>query len=302
MNVGFYNKTSIDSSVNLGFYNKTFIDTSLNNYATKAGPSFTGRIISAGDLSLNSRLSVSNDVSMNGKLYLGNHVSIETIDSTFELNVNGTARVNVANATNNKLLVLSDNSPTDNISTAINFYGFGINSSTLRYQVPVNNVHSFYNGSTEALRITDTIIVNNDLSNNGNVTLGKYAKINRISEQIIPNATSTSPYTLDLNTGAVFFLSSPPAANFTCNFTNYPISTTLDANRSFVVTLIIDSATNKRYCNTVQVGGAATTLIYNGGSAAVSVSSATVITQTLVFVNVSGSYPWRVMTSISSYQ
>ena len=76
-----YTKTTIDSSINIGYYNKTVIDTSVNTnffnktqiqntYAPLSTPSFTGKITSAGDLSLNSKLSVLNDVSMNGNLYV----------------------------------------------------------------------------------------------------------------------------------------------------------------------------------------------------------------------------------------
>jgi cytoskeletal protein CcmA (bactofilin family) len=67
INTGFYNKTSIDTSVNTNFFNKTQIQ---NTYAPLSTPSFTGKITSAGDLSLNSKLSVIGDVSMNGNLYV----------------------------------------------------------------------------------------------------------------------------------------------------------------------------------------------------------------------------------------
>jgi hypothetical protein len=182
---------------------------------------------------------------------------------------------------------------------------------TLNGNVIVNSVNTTFMNNAQFsnnlyvikdVSLNGNTFINNDLSVNGNVTIGKYTKINRITEQIIPNPSGTSPYTFDLNTGSVFYLSAPTAANFTCNFTGYPNISATDANRSFVVTLIINSVTNKTYCNTVQVGGTATTLIYNGGSAAVSVSSANVITQTLVFLNIENSYPWKVMTSISSYQ
>ena len=37
---------------------------------------------------------------------------------------------------------------------ATNFYGFGINSATLRYQVPATSTfHKFFCGSTQALQI-----------------------------------------------------------------------------------------------------------------------------------------------------
>jgi hypothetical protein len=55
---------------------------------------------------------------------------------------------------NNKILNLYDGNPGDPVSTATNFYGFGINGSTLRYQSPdINTQHLFYCGATAYFRI-----------------------------------------------------------------------------------------------------------------------------------------------------
>jgi hypothetical protein len=59
----------------------------------------------------------------------------------------------------NKILTLYDNSPTDTASTAVNFFGFGINSSTLRYNVPYNSVHSFYGGSNVIATLSSTSLL-----------------------------------------------------------------------------------------------------------------------------------------------
>jgi hypothetical protein len=49
----------------------------------------------------------------------------------------------------NKQLVLYDTNTSDSPSSATVFYGFGINSNTLRYQVDtINSSHCFYGGST----------------------------------------------------------------------------------------------------------------------------------------------------------
>ena len=173
MNLGFYNKTQTDASINTGFYNKTQIQ---NTYAPLSGPSFTGTIISGGDLSLNSKLSVKNDVSMNGNLYVANNITTGTSSNIYDLNVNGTARINVANLSYNKLFVLYDGNTADAVSSAINFYGFGINTATLRYQVPTNANHYFYAAGTELLRIngTGTIFIPTTTGGiyGGNVALG----------------------------------------------------------------------------------------------------------------------------------
>jgi hypothetical protein len=55
------------------------------------------------------------------------------------------------------MLVLYDGASADAPSTATNFYGFGINSATLRYQSALTTTsHKFYTGSTLAYTITNT--------------------------------------------------------------------------------------------------------------------------------------------------
>lgn len=67
-----------------------------------------------------------------------------------KLEVNGSVRVNTANNVYNKLFVLWDANPSDAVSTATYFYGFGVNGSTLRYQVPSeSDVHRFYGYVTQ---------------------------------------------------------------------------------------------------------------------------------------------------------
>jgi hypothetical protein len=73
-------------------------------------------------------------------------VGVGTTSPAYRLDVNGTARVNSALALHNKLLVLWDNNPADAVDTATDFYGFGINGGTLRYQTASGGVHSFYVG------------------------------------------------------------------------------------------------------------------------------------------------------------
>jgi len=61
----------------------------------------------------------------------------------------------------NKILTLYDGNPADAVATATNFYGFGINSGTLRYQVDTaGNSHLFYSGATAYFRINNAGGVN----------------------------------------------------------------------------------------------------------------------------------------------
>ena len=59
---------------------------------------------------------------------------------------------------NNKLLVLWDNNSNDSLATACNFTGFGINASTLRYQVPAfGQQHTFYGGTSNLMTISSNV-------------------------------------------------------------------------------------------------------------------------------------------------
>jgi hypothetical protein len=79
-----------------------------------------------------------------------------TTVTPLQLYANGV--VNVGNsAAVNKTLVLYESGASDAPSTATNFYGFGINASTLRYQAPTTGTtHKFYCGSTLGFTITNT--------------------------------------------------------------------------------------------------------------------------------------------------
>ena len=86
----------------------------------------------------------------------GGNVGIGTNAPNYNLAVNGPAQFG-ANAVNNKIIVLYDVNSADNLTTATSFYGFGINNSTLRYQVNVTtDYHRFYFGSNLRAQIGGT--------------------------------------------------------------------------------------------------------------------------------------------------
>jgi hypothetical protein len=120
------------------------------------------------------------------------YLGIGTTAPAYPLDVNGSMRINSTSAFPiNKLLTLFDPSSSDPPATACNFFGLGINSGTLRYQVPNGgiNSHAFYNGTNEVARITPT-----GLSNSG----GTIYTNNLFSSNIGVN-TLTPKYELDVN-------------------------------------------------------------------------------------------------------
>jgi hypothetical protein len=96
-------------------------------------------------------------------------------------------------------------------------------------------------------------VLQGDVSMNGNLYVTKVLKPITISEVFITNTGNTSPYTFDYSSGSIFYITTPPASNFTCIFTNVPT----DINRTYVSTLIITATTNKTFCNSVKINNSA---------------------------------------------
>jgi hypothetical protein len=92
---------------------------------------------------------------------------------------NGNGQLQFQNTLDNRKIVLWENA-----NTTIDYYGFGINSGTLRYQIPAaGNVHSFYAGNTNLFNIWGT----------GNCTvLGTISPISdaRLKKNIVPINTA----------------------------------------------------------------------------------------------------------------
>jgi hypothetical protein len=72
-----------------------------------------------------------------------------------QIYANGTVNVG-EDLLNNKLLALKDNSPNENVFSATNFYGFGMNPGALRFQATSAGTFKFYVGTTLGFTITNT--------------------------------------------------------------------------------------------------------------------------------------------------
>lgn len=117
-------------------------------------------------------------------------------------------------------------------------------------------------------------------------------------ELITPLNPSGSTLTANFALGGVFSATPGSGTNMTFNMTNVP---TMGRHRSYNFTVILSTATNKVYVNTLQINGTGVTLVYNGGVSSVSVSSATYVVQTFnVVYTTSATTPSYVMTSVSS--
>ena len=125
--------------------------------------------------------------------------------------------------------------------------------------------------------INNRLFVGSDVSLGGNLFVNKVLKPVTISESFVTNTGTTSPYTLNYLSGSTFYITTPPASNFTVNLTNVPT----DINRTYIATLIITSTTNKTFCNSLQINGnTAITPNYANGIPS-SFTSGNVITQSI---------------------
>jgi hypothetical protein len=138
-------------------------------------------------------------------------IGLTTPNSLYSMAINTNLQVNAINNTINKLFVLYDNGPTDSIATACNFSGFGISSYTLRYQVPVNQQHQWWNGASTVMTLSNgflgigTINPSNYLSVAGATSVGSlYTNITGPGNGLIVQGftgigTSNPLYALDVN-------------------------------------------------------------------------------------------------------
>jgi hypothetical protein len=121
----------------------TTVTNLLASKAPSASPSFTGTVVSAGDVSLNSKLSVLSDVSLNSKLFVKGDVSFNNF-------------VTVGGNVHSKGLYASENSYVKQINVGLNydyFYGFDNNLVNSGLAGPLYNFSN--NGISETYSSTD---------------------------------------------------------------------------------------------------------------------------------------------------
>jgi hypothetical protein len=131
--------------------------------------------------------------------------------------------------------------------------------------------------TTGALAVSGGVGISGNVFVGGNVSVASSFRPTIITEPFATNAGTTSPYTFDYSTGPTFYITAPPASNFTCNFTNVPA----DINRTYVATIIIKTSSNRTFCNTVQINNNTAFTPYFANGIPTSIATASMITQTI---------------------
>jgi hypothetical protein len=287
----FVNTLNIFNNLNVGpitQFNSNGITQGVSTVSSNGG-TFNGGVVS-NDISLNANLIVQGKSNLQGQITAISGM-ISVADSSF----------------NSRILVASDVSIGGRLFVnGSQFTGAGGSVFTTdistQSRLFVNQDASFNSKVLVGLDVSlgGRLFANGDSNFNGNLNIGNFTKVSRITESIFSTTTTSN---IDLTQGAVFYLGSAPAANFTANLINVPS----DTNRTFVVTFIIDSSgTNKTYCNAITTSNTSTigtsqTLYYVGGAANINVISANFITQTIVIINTTIS-PWKIVTNVNSMQ
>ena len=156
----------------------------------------------------------------------------------------------------------------------------------------------------------------------GDLQVINNSRFNKITEKIGNSivGNTTISITLDYSNNSIFYIGNTIANAFTSNFTinvnNMRGNSSIDPNRTFVITLLYDytpTTTNKGYYgNAVSVSETGSpytscTMYYLNGSSSVSVdTSANLVIQQLSFINCFLGSPFpkniRVINTINSYK
>jgi len=139
--------------------------------------------------------------------------------------------------------------------------GFNLNVNnkvTITDGINTNNIGSNYITTT-----TGPLIINSDVSFNANLyvagntvlngimNIEKTSFVTNISEKIISVTGSSNIYTLNYQSGSIFYLSNAPTANISLNMRNVPSIT--DSNHSYVLSIIYNGTSANYYANSVNI-------------------------------------------------
>ena len=138
--------------------NAQYTDASWSTYAFAPTSQViqTGGNVGVGTLTPAYKLDVTGVIRTSSNLLVGGTASFGgTTNSLFSVAASGGASLNMGAGVNSKILSLYDQGTGDAIASASNFYGFGVNANTLRYQVPsATTNHTFYCGGAQAANFT----------------------------------------------------------------------------------------------------------------------------------------------------
>ena len=131
-------------------------------------------------------------------------------------------------------------------------------------------------GMSGALTTTGLITANGGLTTSGTLSVSGGAAftgttdIQEMRETVVDVTLSTNAGTLDWTAGNIYYIATAPTGNMTLNVTNVPT----DASRVMTINVLTTQASTGYIPATFQIGGAAQTIRWAGGTAPTPTSSA----------------------------
>ena len=273
------------------------------------------KIITSGTTILNATPS---GVTVNGTLSTGTGsitsgpITATTINTSSSASVNTLYVSSDATITGNQIIYGNISIGTNTPVTALDIVGQGMNCGRVTQfdsngyntnlspggitSYSANLGYATFNPTAD-ITLTAKLSVALDTSLNANIYVANYSKLTAISEKITAAPTFGSSMTFNLNQGAIFTVSPTSNMFFTAQITNVPS----DLNRTFVVTLLIDSSTYNSYASAVTINGTSIGLIFPGGPTSIVTSLGGLITQTIAIINTTSGTPWKVLSTVTSY-
>ena len=118
-----------------------------------------------------------------------------------------------------------------------------------------------------------------------------------IMEKVYGQSVASNTLLINYSNGGVAYVSLSSATNFQIQLTN--INPASSVNTTCIVTLLINTSSYLAYGNTCTINGTARTIVFAGGSANISITSATLVQQTIAIVYAgSSTVPVVVMSSV----
>jgi hypothetical protein len=128
-------------------------------------------------------------------------------------------------------------------------------------------------------------------------TLTSPLYLNQFSEAITSLTSATGVVTHDWSSSSIFYHSSI-SASFTANVTNLPIT----AQRSYVITILLNQGATPYYASALQIGGAAQTINWaNGVTPVPAANKKEIQTFTVVNTSATGTPSWLIYGDYGTY-
>ena len=224
-----------------GSFGQTSVAVTGNVYASNAVTTtnlFANNGLDVGPGILGSNVVIFSNVSGGSNVFVMDSNGRVTIGS---LTQPGGSLLSFGQTTLNKIITLWDAASGDNPSSATNFYGFGVNSLVLRYQVSSGNGnHIFYGGSSEYARITSAgvgILTGAAPTSNLQVAGNVYAS-NAITTTNLFANTMTLSNASAVITGNLYVSNAVTTTNLTCAGFTSNVSNTIFNFDTFTIPFI----------------------------------------------------------------